>query len=552
MNIKSLLELESKIDYFEQFSFDVFDTLIFRKVEDYNEREKGISKLVSDYLQSINISCDYQDYMLLREIEFQKSKIITLDEIDYFPSLYNILTELSVPKEHIEDVANKIWKIEEEYEISVAYANPEALSILPILRNAGKNIVAVSDMYLPNSSVRAILEAAGLLSYFDNVYVSSDNKFTKHSGKIYSDLLAKGALLKDNVVHTGDNYHSDELMAANNLIFGLHYVNKSNENRKKKVYEKIAKQEKLSFINVREDLIELLGKSFALFLKQIFYCAKIYESKNIYFFTRDANFLLSSAKKYIEYFKVDDIKLDVLHLDRLNSFFLNITTLEELEENLWLFGESNKITVIEFFEKIGYLDFCAKEYPDVIENSKNITLKMALVTNHLKEIILNIIKIKHRDIVRYLTEKGVFSEKNSILVDIGYSGTSMREISYFFEKNSVLENQNQGRLDCLLFASNRFFTMNAVKFSAPVFLHLVKIFPFHKVNFFSTLNHSWLEPFVLDTSLGALERYDEDTLEPIRKEYNVQPVYKKVELNKKIESFFDKIDSLILMNYKML
>lgn len=549
MNIKSLTELETKLDYFSQFSFDVFDTLIFRTVEDHSEREIGIAKLVANYLTSIGIACDYQDYVTLREIEFQKSKAITGDEIDYFPCIHNILTELSVPAIELENVAKKVWKIEEDYEISVAYANPEALEILPRLKAAGKRIVAISDMYLPNSSVRAILNAAGLLVYFDDVYVSSDNKLTKHSGKIYAHLLANGSLVKNQVVHTGDNYHSDEKMAINNLIFGLHYVNTTNELRKKKVYEKIAKKHSihLNAASNDDDLVDVLSQSFALFLKQIFDTAKKFESRNIFFFTRDANFLLSSAEKYSEMSGLTDLKLETLHLDRLNSFFLNIDSLELLERNLWLFGDSEKVTVYDFFKKIGYLDKCLEKYAEVLEANKNIPLKMALVTNHLKEIILEFVKIKHKTIVDYLTYKGVFSKENSILVDIGYSGTSMREISFYLQNNAKNNVQSQqGRLDCILFASNRFFNDNAIKCVAPVQLHLVKIFPFHKVNFFSTLNHSWLEPFVLDSSLGPLERYEETTLQPVRKKYTTVPVYQKVELNKKIESFFPKLDHLDL------
>ena len=169
MNIKSLLELESRLDYFSQFSFDIFDTLVFRNVEDHSERELDISKLSSKYLNDLGISCHYKDYMALRDIEFQKSKLITLDEIDYFQSLHNILSQLDIQVDKIECIANALWKIEEEYEASVAYANPEAEIILPIIKNHGKNIIAISDMYLPSSSIKIILEKVGLLNYFDNV-----------------------------------------------------------------------------------------------------------------------------------------------------------------------------------------------------------------------------------------------------------------------------------------------------------------------------------------------------------------------------------------------
>lgn len=551
MNIKSLLELEERIDYFSQFSFDVFDTLIFRKVEGFNEREAEISKLVTEYLKSINIDCDFQDYMTLREIEFSKSKLKTLDEVDYFLSLRNILSELNAPEEDILSISNQVWKIEEKYETSVCYANPEALEILPKLKAAGKNIIAISDMYLPNSSVREILNSAGLLKYFDNVYVSSDNYLTKHSGEIYADLLKRGLLDQGNVVHTGDNYHSDELMAAKNLIFGLHYVNHKNEVRKQSLQTKMEKNYKIEQQATSDDLVDLLSQSFALFLKQIFDMAKKYKSENIYFFTRDANFLINSAEAYKNKFNVKEIELHTLHLDRLNSFFLNIDTLDKLEKHLWLFGEPQKVTIMDFLEKLGYLSICLEKYGDIIESNRDITLKMALVTNHLKEIILEVVRIKNANVINYLSKIGVFSNKNSILVDIGYSGTSMREISLYID--NLEDKSKQGRLDCLLYSSNRFFNINAVQFLEPVYLHLPRVFPFHKANFFSTLNHSWLEPFVLDTSLGALQRYDEKTLIPIRDKFERTPVYQKVALNEKIESYFSNLDEIDLqtLQYKL-
>lgn len=537
MNIKSLLELESRLDYFSQFSFDIFDTLVFRTVEDHTEREHEISKLISKYLNRIGISCKFQDYMTLREIEFQKSKLITKDEIDYFSSIKNILKSLNVSFDDLEMIANDVWKIEEEYEVSVAYANPEAEKILSILKRNNKNIVAVSDMYLPKSSIKAILNKVGLLAYFDNVYVSSDNKFTKHSGLIYKDLLEKGFLVKGNVIHTGDNWQSDEVMAANNSIFGLHYVNKKNEDRKSKLTLKLIKKHKFNINKCADDLSDLLGKGFALYIKQIFDCVKKYNSKKIYFFTRDANFLFSSAEEYKKKFSISGVELRILHLDRLNSFFLNIKNILEFQKKIWLFGEPSKITFYDFLNKIGYLDIYLKKNKELIDENKNISLKMALATNQLNSVIASCIERKHRDVIRYLTKEGVFSSENSILVDIGYSGTSMREISYFIRDNDL--KNKQGRLDCLLFASNRFFNSNAVLFTEPVYLHLVEIFPFHRVNPFAALNHSWLEPFILDTRMGALERYDEDTLEPVRKIYDTFPIYKKINLNKKIESWFD-------------
>lgn len=549
MNIKSLLELESRLDYFSQFSFDIFDTLVFRNVEDHSERELDISKLSSKYLNDLGISCHYKDYMALRDIEFQKSKLITLDEIDYFQSLHNILSQLDIQVDKIECIANALWKIEEEYEASVAYANPEAEIILPIIKNHGKNIIAISDMYLPSSSIKIILEKVGLLNYFDNVYVSSDDKLTKHSGKIYENLLKKGYLLKGNVIHTGDNWHSDEVMPATHSVFGVHYVNEENEKRKIRLAAKLAKKHKFPLHKSTSDFLTLLSEGVALYIKQIFDCAKKNNSKVIYFFTRDSNFLASSAEKYKEKFGIDDIEIRVLHLDRFNSFFLNIRTLSELEKNLWLFGDEDKLNFHDFLHKLGYLDICMKDNEEIILNNKDISLRMALVSNPLKDIILKCILSKNRDVIGYLMKERVFSPDNAVLVDIGYSGTSMREISKFIKTNK--SSQQQGRLDCLLFSSNRFFNSNAVLFNEPVHLHLPKIFPFHRVNPFASLNHSWLEPFVLDTRLGPLKRYSEESLEPVRDIYNVEPVFERVQLNLKIESYFESgLDNIDITKFQ--
>ena len=86
---------------------------------------------------------------------------------------------------------------------------PAMLERVRELRGQGGSIVFISDMFLPEEFVRDLLASHGFFEPGDRVYVSSERGVTKHTGNLYRLVLADLALSPAELVHTGDNPHTD-------------------------------------------------------------------------------------------------------------------------------------------------------------------------------------------------------------------------------------------------------------------------------------------------------------------------------------------------------
>jgi FMN phosphatase YigB (HAD superfamily) len=94
----------------------------------------------------------------------------------------------------------------------------ESESVRPVLeirkaideaRARGVRVLFISDMYLPSGAVRRMLLEAGLAREEDKVYLSSEEGVTKHNGGLFRRVLERESLAASELVHCGDNPHSD-------------------------------------------------------------------------------------------------------------------------------------------------------------------------------------------------------------------------------------------------------------------------------------------------------------------------------------------------------
>lgn len=93
------------------------------------------------------------------------------------------------------------------------YPVEETMRQLHALRAAGHRILFISDMYIPASMLRPMLERMGVMEAGDRLYVSCDVGVSKHSGKLFQHVLQAEGLRGDQLQHTGDNAHADMRMA---------------------------------------------------------------------------------------------------------------------------------------------------------------------------------------------------------------------------------------------------------------------------------------------------------------------------------------------------
>ena len=168
-------------------SFDIFDTLIARKVV-YPEK---IFELIED-------KYSYKNFKNIR-MNAEKMANGTFDDI--------YIKFQKITKCNNEEL-NKI----KNYEIQTELDNLIPIKSNIILVNDGD--ILVSDMYLSKEIIKKFLLKCGITKKLD-LYVSPDGK---HSGKIWSELKMK----YDIKCHIGDNIYSDIKMAKESNIFTKH------------------------------------------------------------------------------------------------------------------------------------------------------------------------------------------------------------------------------------------------------------------------------------------------------------------------------------------
>lgn len=98
-------------------------------------------------------------------------------------------------------------RVECELEYAHCKANPYFLDLFNKLKQMGKLIIITSDMYLPKSTIEAMLHKCGFSEYHA-LYVSSDLGITKASGELYRYITQIYGNNKS-YIHIGDNLISD-------------------------------------------------------------------------------------------------------------------------------------------------------------------------------------------------------------------------------------------------------------------------------------------------------------------------------------------------------
>ena len=175
-----MIEIDSvlaKAKNYDVITFDVFDTLLIRDVIDPADIFTLAYGTVGRYIR------------ILAEIKArQKSKNgeVTLDDI-------NSVCPFSCEKEL-------------DFETKYCRANPKMFEIYSKLKESGKKIYAISDMYLSSDFIGSLLNKAGIDI---PVLVSCEEHVSKKDGQLFNVFLKKFSYSSNSVLHIGDSIISD-------------------------------------------------------------------------------------------------------------------------------------------------------------------------------------------------------------------------------------------------------------------------------------------------------------------------------------------------------
>lgn len=119
-------------------------------------------------------------------------------------------------------IAEQLREVELAQEYRVTYQDPDILSHLRQYEDIKK--VFVSDFYMPAVDLSAILERNGLNTAVPRGYSSCDVKLNKRSGRLFLHVIEQEGVSPGEVMHIGDNAHSDIRMPALHGINVMHYL----------------------------------------------------------------------------------------------------------------------------------------------------------------------------------------------------------------------------------------------------------------------------------------------------------------------------------------
>ena len=196
-----------RLERYPVVSFDLFDTLLLRRVQ----RPREVFTLVGKRLgygefRPMRIRAEH----LAREEAFLKTgcREVTLEEIYRHLPLPSRLTPQAA------------MKAEMQAERECCFADPFFLGVWRELCKKGKTLAVTTDMYLPGSFLQELMEGCGY-SEPDYLFVSGEHRLSKWQGDLFS--LVKARLSSPEVlVHIGDTLVSDVLNPQKYGIKGLY------------------------------------------------------------------------------------------------------------------------------------------------------------------------------------------------------------------------------------------------------------------------------------------------------------------------------------------
>ncbi|MCR5100028.1 MAG: hypothetical protein K6B41_01585, partial [Butyrivibrio sp.] len=209
-----------KLKDYDVISFDVFDTLIFRPLT----QPTDVFYFVGERLGML-------DFKRIRMWAEWKTRETCHKQNGHYEVTFKEIWDKLSYETGLD--ADHGMKLEWEMELSFCYANPFMLEVWNRLKELGKELIIVSDMYLSADQITQLIEQNGFTGAAA-VYVSSEYSKSKADGRLFefvkADLCQRGLLsgtgsFHNKVIHVGDNPVSDVRNASKAGFSTLHYPN---------------------------------------------------------------------------------------------------------------------------------------------------------------------------------------------------------------------------------------------------------------------------------------------------------------------------------------
>lgn len=187
--------LKQLIENYEAISFDIFDTLVMRKVY-FNQ---DVFRIVAKKYRE-----EAPDFFTVR---VQSERELSRTRYPYIEEIYEDVAEKCGLSEAL---AFQIMTDEIETERQVIIARKSVVDIFNACKQSGKKVYIVSDMYIHQNDLEDIINKIGIVGY-EKIFVSCEYGTSKpqHLFECY-----KKEVKADSYLHIGDSFLCDVVSSS--------------------------------------------------------------------------------------------------------------------------------------------------------------------------------------------------------------------------------------------------------------------------------------------------------------------------------------------------
>ena len=427
MDEKKKVQLKNLIDAARVVSFDIFDTLLFRKTN----TPETVFDLVGKHF-------GIHGFRKLRMDEQNEASRRAYAQFRYphadMDQIYEVLSEhTEIPVDW-----NEVKAYEIQMEKDALVPNLELLEIFRYAKDRGKRVVITSDMYLLADTLAQILEEKGFTG-FDCLYCSADEHKAKFNRDLFEHVAQRENVPYGDILHIGDKARDDgEFPAA----YGMQTF----------VYERAVDLDKIKnagSADVDKGLCKILcdpdkgfwynlgvevGGPLYMGLYRYIRDFAARENKKIYFLARDGYNL------YHLFRRLGHENVEYLHTSRRALLLAGITEMNARDiETLppYTFGQTAG-EILDYLgidrQKILHLQETGLEsFDSVIRTEEDRQAFRQLYTLD-RDVFLERCRMERENALAYFNSIG-FLENDAICFDCGWQGSSQELIEQF--KNRV-------------------------------------------------------------------------------------------------------------------
>lgn len=427
------------------YSFDIFDTLITRKVA----KPTGIFVLMQDELKRNSDFSDFDSdikenfFKYRTNAEYRQRRIAHLWRNHTDITLDMIYEDIKTTYCLTDEQCERLKSLEIQYELGNIIPIPENIERLKTFLNEGKRVVLISDMYLPESVIKQMLVKCDEVLPTVKLYLSSQLGFMKTTKELFKYVYEQEQVEYSDWVHIGDNKLADY---ENALSLGIraelyHYIdlkgyeknilNSDFHNPIVQLFVGCAKNIRLYNYNKSDKFhlgVSLAGVIFYPYISWLLDQCQKRGLNRLYFIARDGYILKNMADLLIKD-KGLSIKTEYLYGSR-KAWRVPALTLEAdelyeqfVESGLWSYKKLDQVFELDKNVLKQLLPAKFASYSNGMKKKKVQNLKEFLLND--KTILLKIVennKEKRNAAVNYLKQTIDYSDDKFAFVDLDGSG----------------------------------------------------------------------------------------------------------------------------------